>query len=102
MAPNSFQFHIGAIISTVRVAGRIEKLGFQFHIGAIISLFIKLRVFFPDTISIPHWCNYKHAGGVEARPVEVISIPHWCNYKLHHLLLDMQRRNHFNSTLVQL
>ena len=59
MALNTFQFHIGAIISNHNV--RINDLlhWFQFHIGAIISWSSAAALLWTLIVSIPYWCNYK-------------------------------------------
>ncbi len=55
--PAGFQFHIGAIRSGTRYIEILKSHLFQFHIGAIRSgLAVKLYAFFL-TVSIPYWCN---------------------------------------------
>ena len=73
-----FQFHIGAIRSSLAVPAPLSFPGFQFHIGAIRSykqvkgdeldlsfnsILVQLEValaegfWIGDLVSIPYWCN---------------------------------------------
>ena len=52
----AFQFHYGAIKTYISPAGIALNVEFQFHYGAIktISRLARLR---PITVSIPIWCD---------------------------------------------